>query len=72
MTKTQRTKLLDMATKVLYARRNGKVAAEQAAIDNLADYCHCIGLDTHPINVIEQAKNHLLRTSVAAGMNGLV
>jgi hypothetical protein len=75
-TKTQQKRLLSLAKTVLTHRRNGKVGYEQSAWERLDAYCQEIGLlgksGIGAGEVIEQAKEHLQKTSIAASMNGLV
>ena len=65
-------KIIKMAKDVLYARRNGNIRREQAAIDQLNNYLTDHDINLNAASATEQVTEHLKKTSIAAMMNGIV
>lgn len=72
MTKATKKRLLTLAKRILLHRRNGKPRQEQKAWEVLQAECIRLNLPIDAGEVVEQAIDHLKRTSIAASMNGLV
>ncbi len=72
MTKATKKKLLALAKRVLTHRRNAKAGQEQKAWEALQAECIKLNLPLDASEVVEQAIDHLKRTSIAASMNSIV
>ena len=72
MRKTERKKIIALAKNVLFDRRNGNIAKEQKHLDGLQAYLDKNKIDMFAADAVEQTREHLSQTSVAAIMNGLV
>jgi hypothetical protein len=70
LTKTFRRRLLQEAKTLLTHRRNGRVKYEQASWEKVERMLEGTGLEVW--EVIQQAEDHLRKTSIAASMNGIV
>ena len=71
MTKTMQLRILSLCTDVLYHRRNSYVYKEQKAFEKLQAYLDKYGITTGAGEAVEQARQHLSKTSAAAIMNGI-
>ena len=72
MTSAQKQRVINLSKNALYARRSGNIRKEQNIIDALNGYLSERNINLDAMTAIEQTRQHLAKTSIAAIMNGIV